>query len=119
MPSASSPASRSSQVSIAWGREGSHISEALNRPTNAPPGFLSGTLLTSLGCVTLCSSITCAGTLVLMMPDMLHLMAVFGMVIIMEAMLVHVVFGQRLAQMSEFPQSLSYWAQYNLLNFDL
>ena len=59
-----------------------------------------------------------AGTLVLMLPDMLHLLFVIGVVVVMLAMLSHMVYGYRVYHMSGMGMALNYWFSFTLFNFD-
>ena len=59
-----------------------------------------------------------AGTLILRLPDMMHLCVIAGVVVTMLAMTSHLTYGYRVYHMSDMGQALNYWMQFVLLSRD-
>ena len=59
-----------------------------------------------------------SGTLILMLPDIMHLCFIIAMVVTMMAMLSHLTYGYRVYHMSDLGQAINYWMQCTLLGFD-
>ena len=57
------------------------------------------------------------GTLILMLPDMMHLWIIIGISVTMLAMTTHLTYGYRVYHMSDMGQAINYWMQ-SILNMD-
>ena len=76
----------------------------------------------SIFCLCLCPCQACRilfpGTLILMLPDMLHFLFVEGVIITMLAMLSFLVYGYRVQRMSVMEVAMNYWAEFIIINPD-
>ena len=65
-----------------------------------------------------CLSPFTSGTLVLMLPDMMHLCIIIGISVTMLAMTSYLTYGYRVYHMSDMGQAINFWMQFTLLSRD-